>query len=152
MYCCSLTPFFLWLFVSLSLSLSTATKAKVPAIIVFGDSSVDSGNNNVMISTLLKSNFLPYDRDFYNGQPTGRFCNGLISPDFISDAFGLKLAIPTYLDLAYNISDFTTGVCFTSAETEGSAASDCCTGVEDCGGCAGRMDCLGRVGTTDGGG
>ncbi|KAE8720791.1 GDSL esterase/lipase [Hibiscus syriacus] len=114
MSCCSLTPFFIWLFVSLSLS--TATKAKVPAIIVFGDSSMDSGNNNV-ISTLLKSNFRPYGRDFYDGQPTGSFCNGRISPDFISDAFGLKPTIPAYSDPAYNISDFTTGVCFASART-----------------------------------
>ncbi|KAE8678191.1 GDSL esterase/lipase [Hibiscus syriacus] len=114
MSCCSLTPFFLWLFVSLSLS--TATKAKVPTIIVFEESSVDSRNNNV-ISTLLKSNFRPYGRDFYDGQPTGRFCNGRISPDFISAAFGLKPAIPTYLDPTYNIFDFATGVCFASTGT-----------------------------------
>ncbi|KAK8289785.1 hypothetical protein V6Z12_D07G215600, partial [Gossypium hirsutum] len=103
----------LWLFF---LSLSPLTKAKVPAIIVFGDSSVDSGNNN-LISTVLKSNFQPYGRDFYGGQPTGRFCNGRIPPDFISEAFGLKPAIPAYLDPAYNISDFATGVCFASAGT-----------------------------------
>ncbi|KAK8505937.1 hypothetical protein V6N13_002593 [Hibiscus sabdariffa] len=115
---CSSTPFLLWFFLSLSALtlLITATKAKVPAIIVFGDSSVDSGNNNV-ISTLLKSNFQPYGRDFYGGQPTGRFCNGRIPPDFISEAFGLKPAIPAYLDPAYNITDFATGVCFASAGT-----------------------------------
>ncbi|MBA0675225.1 hypothetical protein Goari_016780 [Gossypium aridum] len=107
------TPVLLWLFF---LSLSPLTKAKVTAIIVFGDSSVDSGNNN-LISTVLKSNFQPYGRDFYGGQPTGRFCNGRIPPDFISEAFGLKPAIPAYLDPAYNISDFATGVCFASAGT-----------------------------------
>ncbi|KAK8674261.1 hypothetical protein V6N13_112555 [Hibiscus sabdariffa] len=118
MSCCTSTPLLLWLFLSLSLSLSffTASKADVPAVIVFGDSSVDSGNNNV-ISTLLKSNFRPYGRDFYGGQPTGRFCNGRIPPDFISEAFGLKPAIPAYLDPAYSISDFATGVCFASAGT-----------------------------------
>lgn len=92
------------------------TKAKVPAIIVFGDSSVDTGNNNV-ISTLLKSNFKPYGRDFEGGLPTGRFCNGRVPPDFISEAFGLKPAIPAYLDPQYSISDFATGVCFASAGT-----------------------------------
>ncbi|KAH8489571.1 hypothetical protein Peur_058943 [Populus x canadensis] len=92
------------------------TTAKVPAIIVFGDSSVDAGNNNV-ISTLLKSNFKPYGRDFEGGLPTGRFCNGRIPPDFISEAFGLKPAIPAYLDPLYSISDFATGVCFASAGT-----------------------------------
>lgn len=89
------------------------TSAKVPAIIVFGDSSVDSGNNN-HISTVAKSNFQPYGRDFYGGQATGRFSNGRVPSDFISEEFGIKPAIPAYLDLAFNITDFSTGVCFAS--------------------------------------
>ncbi|KAJ0054674.1 hypothetical protein Pint_01928 [Pistacia integerrima] len=104
----------LWL--TLLLTLFYTAKAKIPAVIVFGDSSVDSGNNNVM-QTVLKSNFRPYGRDFEGGRPTGRFCNGRIPPDFISEAFGLKPAIPAYLDPAYNIQDFATGVCFASAGT-----------------------------------
>ncbi|GLU23827.1 hypothetical protein SLE2022_398030 [Rubroshorea leprosula] len=90
--------------------------AKIPAIIVFGDSTVDSGNNNE-ISTVLKSNFEPYGRDFPGGKPTGRFCNGRLATDFLSEAFGIKPAIPPYLDPAYNISEFATGVCFASAGT-----------------------------------
>ncbi|XVE78382.1 hypothetical protein DITRI_Ditri13aG0140500 [Diplodiscus trichospermus] len=90
--------------------------AKVPAIIVFGDSSVDAGNNNY-IPTIARSNFEPYGRDFNGGHPTGRFCNGKIATDFISEAFGLKGAIPAYLDPAYSISDFATGVSFASAGT-----------------------------------
>ncbi|KAL2322481.1 hypothetical protein Fmac_026860 [Flemingia macrophylla] len=90
--------------------------SKVPAIIVFGDSSVDSGNNN-FIPTMARSNFEPYGRDFFGGNPTGRFSNGRISPDYISEAFGLKEAVPAYLDPAFNISDFATGVCFASAGT-----------------------------------
>ncbi|CAL0307553.1 unnamed protein product [Lupinus luteus] len=89
---------------------------KVPAVIVFGDSSVDSGNNNE-IGTVLKSNFRPYGRDFEGGNPTGRFCNGRVPPDFIAEAFGVKSAIPAYLDPAYSIKDFATGVCFASAGT-----------------------------------
>ena len=94
----------------------TLTSSKIPAVIVFGDSSVDSGNNNV-IKTLLKSNFRPYGRDFLSGQPTGRFSNGKVPPDFISEAFGLKPTIPAYLDPAFTIADFATGVCFASAGT-----------------------------------
>ncbi|XVE78380.1 hypothetical protein DITRI_Ditri13aG0140300 [Diplodiscus trichospermus] len=90
--------------------------AKVPAIIVFGDSSVDAGNNNY-IPTIAMSNFEPYGRDFNGGHPTGRFCNGKIATDFISEAFGLKGAIPAYLDPAYSISDSATGVSFASAGT-----------------------------------
>ncbi|XVF71822.1 hypothetical protein PTKIN_Ptkin12aG0070400 [Pterospermum kingtungense] len=90
--------------------------AKIPAIIVFGDSSVDAGNNN-FIPTIARSNFQPYGRDFNGGQPTGRFSNGRIATDFISEAFGLKRAIPAYLDPTYSISDFATGVTFASAGT-----------------------------------
>ncbi|KAK6124781.1 hypothetical protein DH2020_041471 [Rehmannia glutinosa] len=92
------------------------TDAKVSSIIVFGDSTVDSGNNNY-IPTVLKSNFKPYGRDFGGGQATGRFSNGRIPTDFISEAFGLKRTIPAYLNPAYTIKDFATGVCFASAGT-----------------------------------
>jgi len=106
-----------WLLVVAELLiLVSITESKVPAIIVFGDSTVDAGNNNV-VPTLLKSNFRPYGRDFAGGRPTGRFSNGRIPPDFISEAFGLKPTVPAYLDPAYNISDFATGVCFASAGT-----------------------------------
>ncbi|KAK4397841.1 GDSL esterase/lipase [Sesamum angolense] len=89
---------------------------KVPAVIVFGDSSVDAGNNN-QISTVLKSNFRPYGRDFFGGRATGRFSNGRIPPDFISEDFGLRPIVPAYLDPQYNMSDFAGGVCFASAGT-----------------------------------
>ncbi|XP_038703637.1 GDSL esterase/lipase At2g42990-like [Tripterygium wilfordii] len=106
-----------WVFFVQVLSFVAKTKGgKVPAIIVFGDSSVDAGNNNV-ISTLLKSNFRPYGRDFEGGRPTGRFSNGRIPPDFIAEAFGVKPNVPAYLDPNYGISDFATGVCFASAGT-----------------------------------
>lgn len=105
-----------WLFLVQTLTLVAKSRAKVPAVIVFGDSSVDSGNNN-FIPTIARSNFAPYGQDFPGGQPTGRFCNGRLPPDFISEAFGLKPTIPAYLDPMYNISDFAVGVCFASAGT-----------------------------------
>lgn len=91
-------------------------KVVVPSIIVFGDSSVDSGNNN-HISTILRSDFAPYGRDFEGGKATGRFSNGKIVTDFISEAFGIKPTIPAYLDPSYNITHFASGVCFASAGT-----------------------------------
>ncbi|GLT94096.1 hypothetical protein SLE2022_118550 [Rubroshorea leprosula] len=102
--------------VQLLLMLVRTSGGKVPAIIVFGDSSVDAGNNN-FIPTVARSNFQPYGRDFYGGRATGRFSNGKIATDFISEAFGLKPTIPAYLDPAYNISEFATGVTFASAGT-----------------------------------
>ncbi|KAF3443556.1 hypothetical protein FNV43_RR13243 [Rhamnella rubrinervis] len=92
------------------------SEAKISAVVVFGDSSVDSGNNN-FIPTIARGNFEPYGRDFQGGQPTGRFSNGRIPPDFISEAVGLKPTIPAYLDPTYSISDFASGVCFASAGT-----------------------------------
>ncbi|KAF7146236.1 hypothetical protein RHSIM_Rhsim04G0083000 [Rhododendron simsii] len=91
-------------------------KNKVPAIIVFGDSSVDAGNNN-QIPTIARSNFEPYGRDFDGGRPTGRFSNGRILTNFISKVFGLRTIVPAYLDPAYSIKDFVVGVTFASAGT-----------------------------------
>jgi hypothetical protein len=61
----------------------TGKKKKVTALVVFGDSIVDPGNNNA-ISTIIKANFPPYGHDFgQDHRPTGRFCNGRIPTDFI---------------------------------------------------------------------
>ncbi|RCV05113.1 hypothetical protein SETIT_1G056300v2 [Setaria italica] len=92
--------------------------AKVPALIVFGDSTVDTGNNNY-ISTVIKSDFAPYGRDLRvgsgGGQPTGRFSNGRLAVDFISEAFGLPPLVPAYLDPNADMSSLATGACFASA-------------------------------------
>ncbi|XP_019162663.1 PREDICTED: GDSL esterase/lipase At2g04570-like [Ipomoea nil] len=107
-----------WLFTApllfLLVQLFSGVQAKVPAIIVFGDSSVDAGNNN-QIPTVARSNFGPYGRDFEGGRATGRFSNGRIPTDFISESFGLRPTVPAYLDPSYNISDFAVGVSFASA-------------------------------------
>lgn len=59
-----------------------ASKSKASAIYVFGDSTVDPGNNNY-INTAFKSDFPPYGRDLANKSPTGRFSNGKLGTDFI---------------------------------------------------------------------
>lgn len=51
------------------------------AFFVFGDSTVDPGNNNY-IRTLMKGNFPPYGNDFVNQTPTGRFTNGRLVTDY----------------------------------------------------------------------
>lgn len=53
----------------------------VPALCIFGDSVVDVGNNNNLL-TVVKANFPPYGRDFVTHTPTGRFCNGKLATDF----------------------------------------------------------------------
>lgn len=57
-------------------------KNSVSAILVFGDSTADPGNNNY-ITTPFKSNFAPYGKDFPSRMPTGRFTNGKLAFDFI---------------------------------------------------------------------
>ncbi|KAI7734008.1 hypothetical protein M8C21_017909 [Ambrosia artemisiifolia] len=90
-----------------------AAKNNVSCIYVFGDSSVDPGNNNNLM-TDLKGNFLPYGKDFYNGQPTGRFTNGRLATDLIADALGHTKAIPAYLDPNLTNAKLANGVSFAS--------------------------------------
>ncbi|KAL6640237.1 hypothetical protein ACP70R_022086 [Stipagrostis hirtigluma subsp. patula] len=92
-----------------------AARARATALIVFGDSTVDAGNNNA-VRTVVRSDFPPYGRDFPGGRATGRFSNGRVATDFYSEALGLGRAfVPAYLDPAYGIRDFAAGVCFASA-------------------------------------
>eukprot|EP00249_Psilotum_nudum_P003349 c16744_g1_i3 orf=578-1183(-) len=60
---------------------------------IFGDSTVDSGNNNFLF-TLAKANMPPYGRDFFNHSATGRFSNGRISVDYLASFLGLPLIPP----------------------------------------------------------
>nr|GMD66555.1 GDSL esterase/lipase At1g71691-like [Ipomoea batatas] len=64
----------------------------VPAMFIFGDSLIDSGNNNNLL-TLAKANYPPYGIDFTLG-PTGRFSNGYTIVDAIGQQLGLPLAPP----------------------------------------------------------
>uniref|UniRef100_A0ACD5V4V9 Uncharacterized protein n=1 Tax=Avena sativa TaxID=4498 RepID=A0ACD5V4V9_AVESA len=98
-------------------SVAASAAPGVTAVIVFGDSTVDTGNNN-QIGTTLRSDFPPYGRDMPGGaRATGRFGNGRLPPDFISESLGLPPLVPAYLDPAYGIKDFARGVCFASAGT-----------------------------------
>ncbi|GLT29538.1 hypothetical protein SLA2020_043970 [Shorea laevis] len=91
-----------------------AAKYNVTCVLVFGDSSVDSGNNN-RLDTSFKSNFLPYGRDFFGGRPTGRFSDGRLATDFIAEAIGYIKAIPAFLDPELRQQDMVHGVSFASA-------------------------------------
>ncbi|XP_057422200.1 GDSL esterase/lipase EXL3-like [Lotus japonicus] len=95
-------------------AVSLPNNKTVPAVFVFGDSIVDTGNNNYM-TTLVKCNFTPYGRDFAGGNhPTGRFSNGLVPSDIIAAKFGVKKLLPPYLDPNLQLQDLLTGVTFAS--------------------------------------
>lgn len=53
------------------------------AFFVFGDSLVDNGNNNYLL-TSARADSPPYGIDYPTHRPTGRFSNGLNIPDLIS--------------------------------------------------------------------
>ncbi|KAI4296852.1 hypothetical protein L6164_036772 [Bauhinia variegata] len=93
-----------------------AAKYNVTCVLIFGDSSVDAGNNNAL-QTTMKSNFLPYGKDFFNGIPTGRFSNGRLPTDFIAEALGFKQIVPAFLDPNLKLADLPYGVSFASAAT-----------------------------------
>ncbi|KAK6917637.1 GDSL lipase/esterase, partial [Dillenia turbinata] len=86
----------------------------VSAIYVFGDSTVDPGNNNY-IKALFKANWYPYGKDFINHTATGRFTNGKLTTDFIASYVGIKEIIPAYLDPKTSLEDMMSGVAFASA-------------------------------------
>ena len=65
-----------------------APRPAAPCMYIFGDSLVDNGNNNGILS-LARANYRPYGIDFREGPP-GRFTNGRTMVDFLSDMLGLR--------------------------------------------------------------
>ncbi|CAN0918808.1 GDSL esterase/lipase EXL3 [Linum grandiflorum] len=92
---------------------TTPTQKKAPAMLIFGDSILDSGNNNYL-KTIVKCDFPPYGRDFVTRKPSGRFCNGKVPSDFAVSYLGLKDLLPPSLDPTLTLRDLATGVSFAS--------------------------------------
>ncbi|CAI9090954.1 OLC1v1025854C2 [Oldenlandia corymbosa var. corymbosa] len=67
--------------------------AEARAFFVFGDSLVDNGNNNYLL-TSARADSPPYGIDFPSHRPTGRFSNGLNIPDIISEQMGMESPLP----------------------------------------------------------
>ncbi|KAJ0079042.1 GDSL esterase/lipase At5g18430-like [Pistacia vera] len=77
-----------WMVLGLVLVLGTiAPLAEARAFFVFGDSLVDSGNNNYLATTA-RADAPPYGIDYPTRRATGRFSNGLNIPDIISEQIG----------------------------------------------------------------
>ncbi|XP_020592830.1 GDSL esterase/lipase EXL3-like [Phalaenopsis equestris] len=89
------------------------TSPRPPAIIVFGDSVVDPGNNNAIL-TMVRCNYPPYGKDFVGHRATGRFSNGKIPSDLIASQLGIKEYVPAYLGSELSAYDLITGVSFAS--------------------------------------
>ncbi|KAM7269408.1 hypothetical protein ACFE04_024905 [Oxalis oulophora] len=78
---------FNYILANLFLALALIMQAEARAFFVFGDSLVDSGNNNYLATTA-RADAYPYGIDFYTHSATGRFSNGLNIPDLISEQIG----------------------------------------------------------------
>nr|ACG41586.1 anther-specific proline-rich protein APG precursor [Zea mays] len=77
---------------------SAAAAVPAPALFIFGDSLVDAGNNDYLV-TLSKANGPPYGIDFESsgGKPTGRFTNGMTIADIMGESLGQKSLAPPFL-------------------------------------------------------
>ncbi|KAM4108121.1 hypothetical protein ACB094_03G021600 [Castanea mollissima] len=88
------------------------TNKTFSAIFSFGDSILDTGMNNNLLSS--RCNYPPYGRDFPGKVATGRFCNGKNPTDLIAEALGIKDTVPAYLKPNLQSDDLLTGVGFAS--------------------------------------
>ncbi|KAG6476213.1 hypothetical protein ZIOFF_065451 [Zingiber officinale] len=79
---------------------------------VFGDSLLDPGNNNNLL-TLAKANYFPNGIDFSIGT-TGRYCNGGTLVDHLGKLLGLPF-VPTFKNPSTNGSNILKGVNYASA-------------------------------------
>jgi hypothetical protein len=75
----------------LAATMATATTPR--PFFVFGDSLVDSGNNNYLVTTA-RADSPPYGLDYPTHRATGRFSNGLNVPDIISEHLGAEPVLP----------------------------------------------------------
>ncbi|KAL6873559.1 hypothetical protein ACP4OV_013641 [Aristida adscensionis] len=96
---------------------------QVPAMYVFGDSTLDVGNNNYLPGKdVPKANLPPYGIDLPGSgkpKPTGRFSNGYNVADFVAKSLGFEKSPMAYLALrARNVlvpGALSTGVSYASA-------------------------------------
>ncbi|KAL0391646.1 UNVERIFIED_CONTAM: GDSL esterase/lipase [Sesamum radiatum] len=67
---------------------------QVPCLFIFGDSLVDNGNNNGIL-TLARANYMPYGIDFPQGA-TGRFTNGRTFVDILGDHMSMNQQVDSF--------------------------------------------------------
>ncbi|KAJ1272287.1 hypothetical protein BS78_06G190600 [Paspalum vaginatum] len=102
----------------LELALLGAAEQLVPAMFVFGDSTVDVGNNNFIEKCQIECQaYYPhFGVDYLDHAPTGRFSNGYNLADQLAQQLGFAESPPPYLSLSNTslISRMSTGINFAS--------------------------------------
>lgn len=88
-------------FATLIASCNAATKATpqppFPAILIFGDSTADTGNNNYLSKAVFKAKHIPYGVDLPGHEANGRFSNGKLISDVIASKLNIKEFVPPFL-------------------------------------------------------
>ncbi|KAM3752472.1 hypothetical protein ACB098_03G021600 [Castanea mollissima] len=92
-------------------TIGAQTNKTFSAIFSFGDSILDTGMNNNLLSG--RCNYPPYGRDFPGKVATGRFCNGK-NPHRLDRGLGIKDTMPAYLKPNLQSDDLLTSVGFAS--------------------------------------
>ncbi|KAJ6805677.1 GDSL esterase/lipase-like [Iris pallida] len=105
---------FLAFFIHQSLANPHHHHVNFTATLFFGDSTLDTGNNEFIDSAFRSSHF-PYGLDFPDRAATGRFSDGLLVPDLLTSALNIKPLSPPWLDPGLSDEDIRTGVNFASA-------------------------------------
>ncbi|KAG5575080.1 hypothetical protein H5410_055214 [Solanum commersonii] len=90
------------------------SQSEARAFFVFGDSLVDSGNNNYLATTA-RADSPPYGIDYPTRRATGRFSNGYNIPDIISQQIGSSESPLPYLSPALTGQRLLVGANFASA-------------------------------------
>ncbi|KAK8274386.1 hypothetical protein V6Z11_D10G070100 [Gossypium hirsutum] len=106
--------FLVFAFALVSIGYAQESAPLVPAILTFGDSVVDVGNNDYLPS-ICRANYPPYGRDFANQKPTARFCNGKLATDITAETLGFTTYPPAYLSPEASGNNLLIGANFASA-------------------------------------
>ncbi|CAN1322953.1 GDSL esterase/lipase At1g73610 [Linum perenne] len=104
---------YLLVLLSLTSCLGQQTNQSLTAVFAFGDSILDTGNNN-QLSLIARANYPPYGKDLPGKTPTGRWGNGRVLSDILTEGLGVKNYLPPYLDTTLPVNELSTGVCFAS--------------------------------------
>lgn len=92
----------------------TVLAAPPTALFIFGDSIADQGMNNIFRFSSAKANYKPNGIDYPNSVPTGRFCNGLLTSDFLCDHWNIARVL-AYDDPAQTNESLLNGANYASA-------------------------------------
>ncbi|TYI05223.1 hypothetical protein ES332_A10G073500v1 [Gossypium tomentosum] len=106
--------FLVFAFALVSIVYAQQSTPLVPAMLTFGDSVVDVGNNDYL-PTIFRANYPPYGRDFANQKPSGRFCNGKLAINITAKTLGFTTYPPAYLSPEASGSNLLIGANFASA-------------------------------------